>query len=99
MAVDIGKKYLGNLMEKRALVRQALQKHNLAEFPVFVLNKEDSIVSVNESNNGTCYECNSRIKAGEGLKLKITEKKSKNAEEYWFHKYHLSKTTRHRWVA
>ena len=89
MVLDIGRKYLDNLAEKRALVRRALQKHSSNEFPLFVLNKEDSVISVNECSKGACYECASKIKKGEGLKLKITEKKGEGSEEYCFHKYHF----------
>lgn len=89
MAVDIGKKYLDNLTEKRALVRQALQEHNVEELSRFVVKKDNLIISVEQTDSGTCYECCTSIKAGEGLKLNITERKNRDAENYYFHRYHF----------
>lgn len=89
MAVGIGKSYSGNLIDKRALVRQALQKRNAGELNRFIVNKDNLIISVEQTDRGTCYECCASIKAGEGLKIDITEIKDGNSEKYYFHKYHF----------
>jgi hypothetical protein len=99
MKVKIGSKWYESLIEKRALIRGALQDERLENIPIHVLNKGNLIVLVSDCDDRAyrCYECFERIGKREGLRLriirtgrlKLTRKPFWVFEEYHFHKYHF----------
>lgn len=97
MAVGIGERWLENLVDVRALVREALQGHKPDEFHLYALRKENLTVTVSCCNRRVCYECGEKIEEREGIMLNISEsgilfltrKPFKRDLTYFFHKYHF----------
>jgi len=65
-------KYIEALVERRALVREALDGDASGDFQTYILRKENLLVIVSNCDYGRCYECMEKIR-DDGLRVKITE--------------------------
>ncbi|MBU1135921.1 MAG: hypothetical protein ABIG37_02655 [Nanoarchaeota archaeon] len=97
MKIKIGHNYLDNLIEKRALILEAIGKENLEDFLSHVLKKGNMEVIVSCSDCGVCYECCGKINPSEGIEIKVFERiYSKQMKKFfdtystlYFHRYHF----------